>query len=69
MTTKPAFPALGAPMSPAWVLPKSLNSGSFTLAKAVIRWMSDKITHVRLERVQLKWKSIPESFNLRFDFC
>ena len=52
MTTKPAFPALGAPMSPAWVhgsphvedlaLPKSLKSGNFTLAKAVIRWMSAK---------------------------
>jgi hypothetical protein len=50
MTTKPAFPALGAPMSPAWVhgsphvedlaLPKSLKSCNFTLAKAVIRWMS-----------------------------
>jgi hypothetical protein len=52
MTTKPAFPALGAPMSPAWVhgsprveelaLPKSLKSCNFTLAKAVIRWMSAK---------------------------
>jgi hypothetical protein len=50
MTTKPAFPALGAPMSPAWghgsphvedlALSKSLKSGNFTLAKAVIRWMS-----------------------------
>ncbi len=50
MTTKPAFPALGAPISPAWVhgsphveelaLSKSLKSGNFTLAKAVIRWMS-----------------------------
>ena len=50
MTTKPAFPALGAPMSPAWVhgsphvedsaLPKPLKSCNFTLAKAVIRWMS-----------------------------
>ncbi len=38
-------------MSPAWVygsrhiedlaLPKSLKSGNFTLAKAVIRWMSE----------------------------
>jgi hypothetical protein len=46
------FPALGAPMSPAWVhgsphvedlaLPKSLKSGNFTLAKAVIRSMSDE---------------------------
>ena len=51
MTTKPAFPALGAPMSPAWVhgsprveelaLPKSLKSCKFTLVKAAIRWMSD----------------------------
>jgi len=50
MTTKPAFPALGAPMSPAWVhgsphvedlaLPKSLKSGNFTLARAVNRGMS-----------------------------
>jgi len=50
MTTKSAFLALGAPMSPAWVhgrprveelaLPKSLKSCNFTLAKAVIRWMS-----------------------------
>jgi hypothetical protein len=50
MTTKPAFPALGAPMSPVWVhgsprvedlaMPKSLKSCNFTLAKAVIRWMS-----------------------------
>jgi hypothetical protein len=50
MTTIPAFPALGAPMSSAWVngcphvedlaLPKSLRSGNFTLAKAFIRWMS-----------------------------
>ena len=49
MTTKPAFPAFGAPMSPAWVhgsprveelaLPKSLKSCNFTLANAVIRWM------------------------------
>jgi hypothetical protein len=53
MTTKPAFPALGAPMLPAWVhgsphvedlaLPKSLKSGNFPPAKAVIRWMSVKI--------------------------
>ena len=52
MTTKPAFSALGAPMSLAWVhgsphvedlaLPKSLKSGNFTVAKAVIRRMSDK---------------------------
>jgi hypothetical protein len=50
MTTKSAFSALGAPMSPAWVhgsphvedlaLPKSVESGNFTLAKAVIGWMS-----------------------------
>jgi hypothetical protein len=50
MTTKPAFPVLRAPMSPAWVhrsphaedfaLPKSLKSDNFTLAKAVIRGMS-----------------------------
>ncbi|MGI8569773.1 MAG: hypothetical protein ACR2KT_12235 [Methylocella sp.] len=50
MTTKPAFPALGAPMLPASVhgsphvedldLPKSLKCGNFTPAKAVIRWMS-----------------------------
>jgi hypothetical protein len=43
MTTKPAFPALGASMSPAWVhgsprveelaLPKSLKSCNFTLAQ------------------------------------
>jgi hypothetical protein len=42
--TKPAFPPLGAPMSPAWVhgsphvkdlaLLKSLRSCNFTLAKA-----------------------------------
>jgi hypothetical protein len=53
MTTKPVFPALGAPMSPAWVhgsprveelaLPKSLKSCNFTLAKVVIRWMSVKV--------------------------
>jgi hypothetical protein len=40
MTTKPAFPVLGAPISPAWVhgsprveelaLPKSLKSCNFT---------------------------------------
>ena len=44
MTPKPAFPALGAPMSPAWVhgsphvkdlaLLKSLRSCNLTLAKA-----------------------------------
>jgi hypothetical protein len=46
-TTKPAFPALGAPMLPAWVHPvedlalaKSLKSCNFTLAKAVIGWVS-----------------------------
>jgi hypothetical protein len=49
MTTKPAFPALGTPMLPAPVhgspyvedlaLPKSLKSGNFTPAKAVIRRM------------------------------
>jgi len=52
MTTKSAFPALYALISPAWergsprvedlALPKSLKSGNFTLAKAVIRWMSVK---------------------------
>jgi len=46
---EPALPALGGPMSPARVrgcphaedlaLPKSLKSGNFILAKAVIRWM------------------------------
>jgi hypothetical protein len=51
MTTKSAFPALYALISPAWergsprvedlALPKSLKSGNFTLAKAVIRWMSE----------------------------
>ncbi len=50
MTTKSAFPALYALISPAWergsphvedlALPKSLKSGNFTLAKAIIRWMS-----------------------------
>ena len=50
MTTKSAFRAPVAPMSPAWVhgsphvedlaLPKSLNSGNFTPAEAFIRWMS-----------------------------
>jgi hypothetical protein len=57
MTTKPAFPVLRAPMSLAWVhgsphvedlaLPKSLKSGNFTLAKAIIRWMSDKLNRER----------------------
>jgi hypothetical protein len=47
MMTKPVFPALGAPMSPAWVhgsprveelaLPKSLKSCNFTLAKVVMQ--------------------------------
>jgi hypothetical protein len=42
MTTKPAFPALGAPTPPAWAhgcphvedlaLPKSLRNGNFILA-------------------------------------
>jgi hypothetical protein len=51
MTTKPVFPALGAPMSPAWVhgsphvedlaLRQCLKSGNFTLTKAVTRWISD----------------------------
>ena len=50
MTTKSAFPALYALISPAWergnprvedlALPKSLRSGNFTPAMAVIRWMS-----------------------------
>jgi hypothetical protein len=45
-----AFPALYALISPAWergsprvedlALPKSLRSGNFTPAMAVIRWMS-----------------------------
>jgi hypothetical protein len=49
MTTIPAFLALGAPTSPASVhgcphaqelaLPKSIKSGNFILAMAVIRWM------------------------------
>lgn len=49
MTSKPAFLALGAPMSPASVhgcphvedlaLPKSLGGGNFILAKTVMRWM------------------------------
>jgi len=49
MTTKPAFPALGAPRGRRashvedLALPKSLKSGNFTPAKAVIRWMSLKI--------------------------
>ena len=52
MTTKPAFPALGAPMSPAWVhgsphvedleLPKSVENSYLSVNKAVIRWMSIK---------------------------
>jgi hypothetical protein len=28
-------------------LPKSLKSGNFTLAKAIIRWMSDKLNRER----------------------
>jgi hypothetical protein len=50
MTTKPVFPALGAPMSPAWVhgsprveelaLPRSVESGTLSLNKVGIRWMS-----------------------------
>jgi hypothetical protein len=57
MKTKPAFPALRAPMSLAWVhgslhvedfaSPKSLKSGNFTLAKAIIRWLSDKLNRER----------------------
>jgi hypothetical protein len=55
MTTKSAFPALGARMSLAWVhgcphphvedmtLSISLKGGNFTLAKAVIRWTSVRI--------------------------
>jgi hypothetical protein len=52
MTTKPAFPALGAPMSPAWVhgsphvedsaLPKSVENSYLSVNKAVIRWMSNE---------------------------
>jgi hypothetical protein len=50
MTAKPAFPALGAPMSPAWVhgshhvedlaLPKSVESGKLSLNKVGIGRMS-----------------------------
>ena len=50
MTTKPVFPALGAPMSPAWVhgshhvedlaLPKSVESGKLSLNKVGIGRMS-----------------------------
>jgi hypothetical protein len=50
MTTKPAFPALGAPMSPAWehgsprveelALPKSVESGKLSLNKVGIGRMS-----------------------------
>jgi hypothetical protein len=58
MTTKPAFPALGAPMSPAWVhgsphvedsaLPKSVENSYLSVNKAVIRWMSINITITNL---------------------
>ena len=58
MTTKPVFPALGAPMSPAWAhgsprveelaLTKSLRSCNFILPKVVIRWMSVKRLFTRL---------------------
>jgi hypothetical protein len=50
MTTKSAFPALGAPnvaglgardtVSNESVLPKSAKSGNLSLNKVVIRWMS-----------------------------
>jgi hypothetical protein len=45
MTTKPAFPALGAvgawePSCRGFGIAKILKSCNFTLAKAVIRWMS-----------------------------
>jgi hypothetical protein len=50
MTPKPPFPALGAPISPAWVhgsphvkdlaLPKSVELGNLSLNKVGIRWMS-----------------------------
>jgi hypothetical protein len=49
-SSKPVFPALGAPMSPAWghgsphvedlALPKSVERGNLSVNKVVIRWMS-----------------------------
>jgi hypothetical protein len=52
-TTKPAFPALGAPTSSAWVhgrprveeltLPKFVECGNLSLTNAVIRRMSGQI--------------------------
>jgi hypothetical protein len=60
MTTKPAFPALGAPMSPAWVhgsprveelaLSKSVETSNLNLNKGVIRWMSVKPRRERHEQ-------------------
>jgi hypothetical protein len=50
MTTKSAFPTLGAPISPAFVhgrprveglaLPKSVDSGNLSVNKVVVQWMS-----------------------------
>jgi hypothetical protein len=50
MTTKSAFPALYAPISPAWergsprvdrsALPKPVEGGNLSLNIAFIRWMS-----------------------------
>jgi len=68
MTTKSAFSALGAPMSPAWVhgsprveelaLPKSLKSCNFTLAKAVIRWSRiHGICRILAATGKLSWKT------------
>lgn len=56
MTTKPTFPALGAPMSPALVrgcphaedlaLPKSAGNGNFILTEAVVWWIDDSNSSV-----------------------
>ena len=40
MTTKPAFPTLGAPMSPPWVHGSPASRVYLSLNRAVIRWMS-----------------------------
>lgn len=60
MTKKPAFLALGAPMSPAWMrgsrrveeaaLPKSVESSYISVNKAVIRWMVQRrsVSHDRI---------------------
>jgi hypothetical protein len=76
-TTKSAFPTLGAPMSPAFVhghphvedlvLPNSLKSCNFTLAKAVIRWMSGKApcrdfnTLIGGTATWLRWRAVFKS--------